>query len=332
MIGRRELITLLGGAAVACPFAARAQQPDRMRRIGLLVGSAVSDPEAQKRFVAFRQGLTELGWFDGKNLQIHHRWAFADVAAMREFAKELVDLQPELIVGSSSTPAVAALMNATATIPILFVNITEPVGSGFVTNLAHPGGNVTGFTNFEYAMIGKWLEALKEMMPQLERVALLFNPETAPHVQNMLQPFKAAAGSYSVEPEVLHVHEPGELEAALITLGNKSRAGLIVAPDIFTLLHRERIIAFSMRHRVPAIYPFRYFAVEGGLMSYGIDQIDLHRRVAGYVDRVLRGTKVGDLPVQLPTKFELVINFKTARALGLEVPPTLLARADEVIE
>ena len=329
---RRTFITLLGGAAAAWPLAARAQQGERVRHIGLLVGSAVSDPEAQKRFAAFRQGLSEFGWIDGKNLQIHHRWAFADVAAMREFAKELVELQPELIVGSSSTPAVAALISATATIPIIFVNITETVGAGFVTNLARPGGNVTGFTNFEYAMIGKWLEALKEITPQLKQVALLFNPETAPHVEKMLQPFEAAIASYSVEAEILRVHDPTELDAVLVALGHKSGAGLIVAPDIFTGRHRERIIALCARYSVPAIYPFRFNPQEGGLMSYGVDVIDLHRRAAAYVDRVLRGAKVGDLPVQLPTKFELVINLKAAKALGLTVPPTLLARADEVIE
>ena len=328
---RREFITLIGGAAV-WPLVARAQQADRVRRIGVLVGSAVSDPEAQRRITAFRQGLGELGWVDGKNLQIHQRWAFADVDAMHEFAKELVELQPDLLVGSSSTPAVAALIKATVTIPIIFVNITEPVGIGFVTNLARPGGNVTGFTNFEYAMVEKWLELLKETTPRIKRVALLFNPDTAPHVKNMLRPFEAAAASFSVEPEPLPVHDTAELEAALAALGRKSETGLIAAPDIFIGRHRERIIVSSARHSVATIYPFRYFAQEGGLMSYGVDVIDLHRRAATYVDRILRGAKAGDLPVQLPTKFELIINLKTAKALGLDVPSTLLARADEVIE
>jgi putative ABC transport system substrate-binding protein len=328
---RREFITLTGAAA-AWPLVARAQQQPPMRRIGVLVGSAISDREAQKRVAAFRQGLSEFGWLDGRNLQAHYRWAFADVAAMREFAKELVELQPELLVGSSSTPVVAALMNATPTIPIIFVNITDPVGVGFVTNLARPNGNVTGFTNFEYAIVGKWLGALKEMSPQLKRVALLFNPETAPHVLNMLQPFKEAAASYSVEPEILRVHSPSELEVTLAAFGDKSGSGLLVAPDIFNGRYRAAIIAFSARHDVPTIYPFRYMVDDGGLMSYGVDVVDLHRRVAAYVDRVLRGVKVRDLPVQLPTKFELVINLKTAKALGIDVPATLLARADEVIE
>jgi putative tryptophan/tyrosine transport system substrate-binding protein len=330
-MNRRDFIALAGGAAVAWPLAARAQQPDRMRRIGVLVGSAVSDPEAQRRITAFRQGLGELGWMDGKNLQIHYRWAFADVDAMREFAKELVELQPALIVGSSSTPAITALMGATATIPIIFVNITEPVGIGIVTNLARPGGNITGFTNFEYAMIEKWLELLKEMTPRVKRVALLFNPDTAPHIKNMLRPFEVAAASFSVEPEILSVHNAAELETAIAALGRKLEIGLIAAPDIFIGRHRERIIA-SVRHSVPTIYPFRYFAQEGGLISYGVDVVDLHKRAATYVDRILRGAKVGDLPVQLPTKFELIINLKAATALGIEVPPTLLARADEVIE
>jgi len=329
---RREFIVALGGAVVAGAFAAHAQQPDRIRRIGVLVGSAVSDPEAQKRFAAFRQGLSEFGWVDGKNLQISYRWAFADVQAMHEFSKELVELHPDLIVCSSSTPAVAALMRSTATIPIIFVNITEPVGIGFVASLAHPTGNVTGFTNFEYSMIGKWLELLKEIAPHIKRVGLLFNPETAPHVKNMLRLFEAAAASFSVEPEIISVHDIAELDASTAALGRKLGAGLIVPPDIFTVRHREQIIALSMRHGMPTIYPFRYWVQEGGLISYGVDVIDIHRRAATYVDRILRGAKVSDLPVQLPTKFELIINLKVAKALNIQAPTTLLARADEVIE
>jgi putative tryptophan/tyrosine transport system substrate-binding protein len=329
---RREFITLLGGAAAAWPLAARAQEPERMRRIGVLIGSAVSDPEAQKRFAAFRQGLAVLGWVDGKNLQIHYRWAFADVAAMHEFAQELVELKPELIVCSSATAAVAALMKATATIPIIFVNITEPEGIGFLTNLSRPGGNVTGFTNFEYPMIGKWVELLKEIAPQIERVALLFNPDTAPHAKNMSRPFEVAAASFSMESENLPVHDVSELEAAIAVFRQKLGPGLVVAPDTFISRHRDRVIALSVRYRLPTIYPFRYMAVEGGLISYGVDVSDLHRRSASYIDRILHGTKIGDLPVQLPTKFELIINLNAAKTLGLTAPSTLLALADEVIE
>jgi putative tryptophan/tyrosine transport system substrate-binding protein len=329
-IGRREFIATLAGAT-AWLLAPRAEQSDRMRRIAVLVGLAVSDPEGQKRFAAFRQGLSELGWVDGKNLRTDYRWAFADVDAMREFAKELVELNPELIVASSSSPAVAALMKATATIPIIFVNIIEPVGR-FVTSLAHPDGNVTGFTNFEYTMVQKWVEALKEMAPHVKRVALLFNPDTAPYATNLVRPFEVVAASVAVEAEALAVRDSTELAAGIATLGRKLETALIVVPDIFNARHRERIIALSLQYRMPTIYPYRFFAQEGGLMSYRVDVTDIHRRAAVYVDRILRGTKISDLPVQFPTRFELVINLKTARAIGIDVSPTLLARADEVIE
>jgi putative ABC transport system substrate-binding protein len=329
---RREFIALLGGAAAAWPHAARAQQPERMRRVGFLSSIAESDPEAQSMVAALHQALQESGWVDGRNLRIDRRWAAGNPGRIEALAKELVGLQPEVIVGYS-TPTVVALRKETDTIPIVFVQVSDPIGTGFIANLAHPGGNITGFSNFESSMGGKWVELLKETAPGVARVALMFNPETAPYVTSYYQgPFEAAAPSFGVQPSVNPVHNDLEVESAITALGREPGGGLVVMPDSFNIVHRERIIALAARHKLPVIYPYRFAVMEGGLMSYGVDQVDLFRRAAAYVDRILKGAKPADLPVQAPTKFEFVINLKTAKALGLTVPPTLLATADEVID
>jgi putative ABC transport system substrate-binding protein len=329
-VKRRAFITLLGGAAAAWPPAARAQQPDQMRRIGVLQPLAANDPDAQLRVSAFHRRLQELGWMDGHNVRIDYRWAPGDTAR-RVQAAELVSLKPEAIV-AASTPVVAALRAETRTIPILFVQVIDPVAAGFVTSLARPGGNLTGITNFEFTMGGKWFETLKEISPQLARVAVLYNPKTAPYAGSLLRSVAAAAPSFAMEPTDTPVQDAAEIERAIDTFAQKSNGGLLVLPDASTLLHRDLIIACAAQYRLPAVYPFRYFAVSGGLVSYGTDAADTYRQVASYVDRILRGTKPEELPVQAPIKFELVINLKTAKALGLDVPPMLLARADEVIE
>jgi ABC-type uncharacterized transport system substrate-binding protein len=327
---RREFITLLGGAA-AWPVAARAQQPDRVRRIGVLMPLAADDPEARARIAAFHRRLRELGWTEGHNIRIDYRWALGDTGRIRAQAAELVSLKPDIIVGSS-TPVVVTLQAETRTIPILFVQVIDPVAAGFVNSLARPGGNLTGITNFEFTMGGKWLETLKEISPQLARVAVLYDPKTAPYAGSLLRSIAEAAPSFAIEPTDTPVQNAAETERVIEGFAQKSNGGLLVLPDVSTLNHRDLIIARAVQHRLPAVYPFRYFATSGGLVSYGIDSVDTYRQVASYVDRILRGSKPADLPVQAPVKFELVINAQTARKLGLTAPPTLLARADEVIE
>jgi ABC-type uncharacterized transport system substrate-binding protein len=329
---RREFIALLGGAT-AWPLAARAQRVERTRRIGVLMASAEADPESGPRVAVFERGLIELGWIPGRNTLIDYRWAAAEPTLMQAFAKELVDLQPDVIL-ASTTPVVAALARETGTIPIVFVVVSDPIGSGFVKSLPRPGGNITGFINIEASLGGKWLELLKEVAPHTRIVSVLFNPDTAPHAEYYIHPFEAAAPSFAVKPSRLPVRSVPEIEQAIFSLGRAAHAnnGLIVLPDTFITVHRRAIISAAARSNLPAIYPFRYMAGDGGLISYGIDLTDLYRRAAPYVDRILKGTKPADLPVQQPTKFEFAINLKTAKSLGLEIPPTLLARADEVIE
>jgi putative ABC transport system substrate-binding protein len=329
---RRDFIRVIGGAAVLRPFAAHAQQAGVVRRVGMLSSLAEGDAESQALVAALHQALAEFGWVDGRNLRVDHRWAAGDPRRLTAFAKELLGLQPDVVVGHT-TPSVIALRNDTETIPIVFVQISDPIGTGFITNLARPGGNITGFTNFESSMGGKWVEILKEIAPGVTRVALLFNPETAPYVTRYYQgPFEAAAPLFGVQPSVNPVHNDLEVESAITVLGREPGGGLIVMPDGFNIVHRERIIALAARHKLPVIYPYRFAVTEGGLVSYGTDVTDLFRRAASYVDRILRGTKPADLPVQAPVKFELVINLTTAKALGLTVPMTLQAGADEVIE
>ena len=329
-IRRREFIVTLGGAA-AWPLAARAQQAEQIRRIAMLSGLTASDPEAQARLAAFHQGLKEVGWTADRTLHIDFRWSSGDTAETQTLARELVELNPELIVGMT-TPAVAALVKETKTIPIVFAGIVDPIGRGFVSNMARPGGNVTGILNFEFSMGGKWLETLKQVAPTVRRVALLFNPETAPFAASFVRVIEGSAISFAVEPTAAPVYDTAQLERAVIDLAAKPDGGLIVLPDVFTIGHRDLIIGLAARQRVPAVYPLRAFPMSGGLISDSGDTSDILRRTASYVDRILKGAKPGDLPVQSPTKYELVINLKTAKTLGLEVPPMLLARADEVIE
>jgi putative ABC transport system substrate-binding protein len=331
-IGRRKfLATLLGVAAVAWPMAARAQQAERVMRIGVLMAYAESDPEAQAWVAAFREGLQKLGWAEGRNIRIETRWATADVESIQRFAKELVALQPELVV-STSTPSTAWLLQQTRTIPIIFTNVSDPVGSGFVASLPRPGGNATGFSTIEGSLGGKWLELVKEIAPRVARVALLFNPATATFVEYYLNPAKAAGASLGVEVIAAPVHDTSELESVVATQGREPNSGLVVIPDVFMIGHRAEITLLAARYRLPAVYPYRFFAERGGLLSYGVDLTDNFRRVATYADRILKGEKPSDLPVQAPVKFELVVNLKTAKALGLDVPPLLQQRADEVIE
>jgi putative ABC transport system substrate-binding protein len=329
---RRDFITLLGGAAATWPVAARGQQGERVRRIGVQIGQAESDQQGQAFVAAFRDELRKLGWIDGGNIRIDTRWATAgDAEARQRFAKELVALQPDLIL-SHGTPTTATLLQQTRTIPIVFAAVSDPIGSGFVANFPRPGGNVTGFMNMEPTMAGKWIELLKEIAPRVVRVALLFNPATAPYAENWLNPFKAAAASFGVQAIAAPVHDTPELESALAALAGEPSGGLTVMPDTFTTARRAEIAATAARHRLPAVYPFRYFVEFGGLLSYGSDLVHDFRRSATYADRLLKGAKPGELPVQAPVKFELVINLKTAKALGIDVPAQLLGRADEVIE
>jgi putative tryptophan/tyrosine transport system substrate-binding protein len=328
---RREFITLLGGAVFAWPLAAIAQQMIQKRRIGVLMAYEESIAEAQAWVAAFREGFGKLGWTEGGDFQIDVRWATGDNAAIARFAKEMVASQPDLIL-SSSTPTTAALLEQTRTIPIVFGIVTDPVGSGFVASFPRPGGNATGFTNFEPTMGGKWLELLKEIAPRLNRATFLFNPVMGPHFEYYLGTFKAAAASLAVQPIVTPVRDPSELESAIAAQAREANGGIVVMPEAFTLAHRAEITTLAARYRLPAIYAYRVFAELGGLLSYGIDLTDNFRRAATYADRILKGAKPSELPVQAPVKFELVINMKTAKALGLEVPPTLLALADEVIE
>jgi putative ABC transport system substrate-binding protein len=325
-------MTLLGGAVAAWPLVARAQQTERMRRIGVLMGYPESDPVAQAFVAAFRDGLQKFGWTAGRNTRIDTRWAEpADAETMQRFAKELVAQQPDVIL-SSTTPTTAALLQETRTIPIIFAIVGDPIGSGFVASFSRPGGNVTGFVVAEPTMAGKWLELLKEIAARIARVAMLFNPATASFAEIWLNPFKTAAPSFTVEAIAAPVRETSELESVVAAQAREPNSGLIVMPDSFTTAHRVQITSLAARYRLPAVYPYRFFAALGGLLSYGIDLTDNFPRAAAYADRILKGEKASELPVQAPIRYVLTINLKTARALGLEVPPTLLARADEVIE
>jgi putative ABC transport system substrate-binding protein len=330
MIGRREFITLLGGAGVAWPVAARAQQPQRMRRIGVLMSGDENDPFQKTRLSEFTQALADLGRTDGRNLRMDLRWGGADINRIRAIAQELAGLQPDIIV-TSATPATVAVQRETRTIPIVFVGVSDPVASGIVARLNQPGGNVTGFANYEAPIVGKWLELLSEIAPGLKRAAIMFNPDTNP-VSVYMPSFETAARSLKVAPIIVPVHSDAEFETAIIALGREPGGGLVVMLDAFTQAHRAPIISAAARNNVPAVYGLSEFARHGGLLSYGFDPVDTWRRAASYVDRILRGEKPSDLPVQFPTKFEMAVNRKTATALGLAVPPSILLRADEVIE
>jgi len=317
---------------VAWPIAARAQHGARVRRIGVLMAYAESDPEVQARVAAFRDGLQKLGWTEGRNIRINHLWAAIDAESRQRFAKELVALQPDLIV-TDSTPTTAALQQQTRTIPIIFTNISDPIGSGFVASFPQPGGNITGFINLEASMGGKWLELLKEIAPRVTRIAFVFNRATAPGSGSyFLGPFMAAAASFGVEAIAAPVHDTSELESVVAAQAAAPNGGIIAMPDVFLTVHRAEIISLAARYRLPAVYSNRFFTELGGLLSYGHDRLDNYRRAASYADRILKGAKPSELPVQAPVKFELVINLKTAKALGLDVPLHLQQRADEVIE
>jgi len=327
---RRRQFLIAAGAFIAA-FTVNAQQPERTRRIGVLLGWAESDPEGQSRLAAFKEKLAPLGWSEGRNLRIDIRWSAGDVNRASAFAKELVALQPEVIL-SSTTPVTAALQRETRTIPIVFTAVSDPVGSGFVKTLGHPGGNITGFINLESSLAEKWLQFLKEIAPRVARVAVMFNPRTAPYAEYYLQPLKAAAPKLGVKTFTAAVSSESDIEAAITALGREPGSGLIVMSDSFMFVHRKSIISLAARNNVPAIYYSDNMSAEGGLISYGVDFTDLFRRAAPYVDRILRGAKPAELPVEQPAKFELVINLKTAKALGLTIPQGLLLRVDRVIK
>jgi putative ABC transport system substrate-binding protein len=325
---RRDFITLLGGAA-AWPLAAHAQQGDRVRRIGVLMRSDENDPVLKTQLSAFIQALAGLGWTDGRNVRMDLRWYGDDINRMRALAQELVGLQPDIIL-TESTPATVALQRETPTIPIVFY-VADPVASGLVARLNQPGGNITGFASAEASLGGKWLELLSEIAPGLKRAAIMFNPDTAP-VSSFMPSFETGARSLKVELITAPVHSDAEIETAIIALGREPGGGLVVLGDPFTLVHRAPIISAAVRNNVPAVYSNSAYVRDGGLLSYGVDHVDTFRRAATYVDRILRGEEPAELPVQLPVKYEMVVNRKTATALGLTVPQSILLRADEVIE
>jgi putative ABC transport system substrate-binding protein len=329
---RRDFIKVVSAAAAARPLVARAQPQDRARRIGVLMGYPESDAEARSYIAAFRDGLENLGWTEGRNIRIDVRWATpGDVGSMQRFAKELVALQPDLIL-SNTTPTTAALLQQTHSVPIVFAMIADPVGSGFVASFAQPGGNATGFVVTEGTLGSKWVDLLKKIAPHVVRVAMLFNPTAAPHAQFWLKPFKAAAASYAMEAIEAPVRDTSDLETVIAAQAREPNTAFIVMPDSFTDAHRVEITSLAARYRLPAVYAYRFFTAVGGLVSYGIDLTDNFRRAATYVDRILKGEKPADLPVQAPTKYVLTINLKTAKALGLEVPLQLQELADELIE
>ncbi len=330
-IGRRELLAALGGAAATWPLAARAQQAERVRRIGVLAAYAENDPEAQARVVAFRQALQGLGWTEGRNIAMEYRWGAGDAGRARTFVAELVSLKPDVIL-AHGTPALTALYEATRTIPVVFVSVIDPVGAGTVQSLARPGANITGFSTFEPEIGGKWLELLKEIAPGLKRVAGVSDPAFRGFA-GVWRAIEAMAPRFGVQVTSVSFHAPtDDLESAVAAFAREEGGGLIVVPTALNALHRHRIFSVAAQNRLPAIYAFRFYATDGGLMSYGIDTVDLFRRGASYIDRILKGENPGELPVQAPTKFELVINLKTAKSLGLDVPVQLQQLADEVIE
>jgi putative ABC transport system substrate-binding protein len=327
-IRRREFIFTLGGAAAAWPRVARAQQRERMRRIGVLMNLASDDTEGQARLAAFHQGLQQLGWTVGRNVQIDYRWAVGDAGRFHRYAEELLALAPDVIL-ASATPSVHALQQATHSVPIVFVQVGDPVGMGLVASLAHPGGNITGFTPMEFGFGAKWLELLKEIAPRVTRVAVLRDLTIGPAQLSAIQ---AVAPSLGAELSAVGVRDAGEIERAVAAFARSSDAGMIVTASTSALVHRQLITTLAAQHRLPAVYAFRYYVTEGGLISYGANTIDIYGGAASYVDRILKGDKPADLPVQAPTKYELVINLKTAKTLGLDLPASVLARADEVIE
>ena len=328
---RREFIALLGTASASWPLAARAQQSDQVRRIGILMPYAEGDPEVLLRDAALSKELLKLGWTEGRNIRFEHRRSGPDPEAISKLAKESVDSRPDVIL-TDSTPVTAAVLRETRTIPVVFVQVSDPVGSGFVASFPHPGGNATGFNIYPPTMTSKWLELLMEIVPRTARVLYLFDPPTSPYAQRFLEPLKGAASSIGVEIVASPVHETAEIETAIAGFAREPDSGLIVLPSAFMLAHRDLIIALAERYRLPAIYPFRHYAEAGGLVSYGSVPPDAYRQAAGYIDQILRGAKPADLPVQMSVKFELAVNLKAAKAIGLKIPESFLVRADKVIE
>jgi putative ABC transport system substrate-binding protein len=330
-VRRREFITILSGVAVGWPLAASAQQPDRVRRLGVMVsGPTEADAEGQARVAALKLGLLERGWVEGRNLKIDHRWPGADTSRMRIYAAELVGLNPDVIFAAPSA-ALAEVQRATRTIPVVFVQVADPVGAGFVASLAHPGGNITGFALFEFGLGAKWLELLKQVAPSVTRVAVIYDPAT-PSASGFLPLIEAASRSSGVDVFAHSVRNVPEIESVITAFAAGSNGGIIAIPSALVTAQRNLVVSLANRFNLPSVFAFRYYAAAGGLVSYGVDNIDLYRRAAAYVDRILKGEKPSDLPVQEATKFQLIINLKTAKALGLTVPPALLATADEVIE
>jgi putative ABC transport system substrate-binding protein len=326
---RREFITLLGGAA-AWPLAVAAQQAERIRRIGILMTTTETDSQGQDRFAAFRQGLAKLGWTDARNLQIETRWGAGNAARVQTLAAELAALKPDLLI-ATNTSSLTALQSQTHAIPIIFTQVVDPLGLGFVTSLARPGGNITGFSTYEFSVGTKWSELLKQIAPHVIRLAVIYDP-SLPSWKGFFGTIDAAARSLGIQASAFGVRDSGEIEREIVSFARGSNGGLIAVPGAVTVIHRNRIIALAAEHRLPAVYAYRFFATSGGLASYGVDDLELYRQLGNYVDRVLKGEKPGDLPVQQATKYELVINLKTAKALGLDPPISLLARTDEVIE
>jgi putative tryptophan/tyrosine transport system substrate-binding protein len=327
---RREFITLLGGVAATWPLTARAQQADRMRRIGVLSSLTADDPEGQARVAAFREALKELGWTDGRNLQLDIRWSAGDAERIRKYAVDLAALVPDVILAAGNS-SIGALLQATRSVPVVFVTAADPVGAGFVDSLARPGGNATGFLSFDYSISAKWLELLKEITPRLARVGVLRNP-AIPAAIGQFAVIQAAAPSLGVEASALNVHDTSEIESVVAAFARGTNDGLIVTASVISVRGRNLIVGLAAKHKLPTAYYGRHFVTLGGLISYGPDWPDQYRRAAGYVDRILKGEKPANLPVQAPTKYELIINLKTAKALGLTIPSSVLARADEVIE
>jgi putative tryptophan/tyrosine transport system substrate-binding protein len=333
-VRRREFVALFSAAAAAWPIAGHPQQPERMRRIGVLMHLQENDTEGQARITVFRDTLRALGWIEPRNITMEYRWTGGNPQRARVAAAEMADLAPEVILCHSG-PMLSAMRDATRTIPIVFVQVVDAVGQGFVESLARPGGNITGFTHFEPEMGGKWLEILKEVAPQIRRVAMLYNPQSAAQGAGSgiyVRSFETVASALAVHSAALPVRDGAEMERSLAAFSAEPNGGLLVPPDIFNTTHREQIVSLAARHRLPAVYPYRYYVTGGGLISYGVELLELWRRAAEYVDRILKGARPGDLPITQPTRFQMIINLKTAKALGLTIPPTLLARADEVIE
>jgi putative tryptophan/tyrosine transport system substrate-binding protein len=331
LLRRRDLVAMLGCAACGPSLAAPAENRERMRRVGVMMSLAADDPEAQLRINAFAGRLRELGWVEDRNVRLEYRWTVGDADLLRAEAAALVGANPDVIL-ASSTPVLAALAAESRSLPIVFAQVIDPVGIGFVQSLARPGGHITGFTSFEFTIGSKWVEALTQVAYWTKRAALIFNPVTAPFAPRFWPSIESAAASFGLATTKIPIHNAAEIEAGLAAFAREPDGGLVVLPDVSTLQNRDLIIALAARHQLPTVYPYRYFAASGGLLSYGSDVFDLFRRAAGYVDRILKGASPGELPVQAPAKYELVINLKTAKATGIMVPPYLLARADEVIE